>query len=109
MTKFIKLTKTSGSPIVLNIGDITTVSEAANQFGAEPSTQITLGGSVNKNYLHVKESMEKIALFCSMPKDGVISLPNLETIYQVPLFLAEEGIDKILTKRLQLDKTTPNP
>ena len=60
MTKFIKLTKTSGSPIVLNIGDITTVSEAANQFGAEPSSQITLGGSVNKNYLHVKESMEQI-------------------------------------------------
>ncbi len=46
--------------MVLNIGDITTVSEAANQFGAEPSSQITLGGSVNKNYLHVKESMEQI-------------------------------------------------
>jgi len=55
-----KLTKTSGNPIVLNIGDITSVSEAADQFGAEPSTQITLGGSVNKNYLHVKESMEQI-------------------------------------------------
>ena len=60
------------------------------------------------DYALPQESKEKIALFCSMPKDGVISLPNLETIYQVPLFLAEEGIDKILTKRLQLDKTIPN-
>ena len=59
-------------------------------------------------YALPQESKEKIALFCSMPKDGVISLPNLETIYQAPLFLAEEGIDKILTKRLQLDRTTPN-
>ena len=54
-----------------------------------------------------KESKEKIALFCSMPNDGVISLPNLKTIYQVPLRLAEEGIDKKLTEILQLDKNKP--
>ncbi len=60
------------------------------------------------DYALPQESKEKIALFCSMPRDGVISLPNLDTIYQAPLFLAEEGIDKILTKRLQLDKTVPD-
>ena len=42
-----------------------------------------------------------------MPNDGVISLPNLKTIYQVPLRLAEEGIDKKLTEILQLDKNKP--
>ena len=42
-----------------------------------------------------------------MPKEGVISLPNLETIYQVPLFLNEEGMDIIVTKKLKLDKIRP--
>ena len=55
-----------------------------------------------------QESKEKIALFCSMPSNGVISLPDLETIYEVPLALDEEGIDKIITDKLQLEKNKPN-
>ena len=55
-----------------------------------------------------QESKEKIALFCSMPKNGVFSLPNLDTIYQVPVFLANQGIDQILTQKMHLDKTKPN-
>ena len=54
------------------------------------------------------ESKDKIGLFCSMPKGTVISLPNLETIYQAPVFLAKEGLDTILTTKLQLEKTPPN-
>ena len=49
-----------------------------------------------------QESKDKIALFCSMPKEGVISLPNLETIYQVPLFLNEEGMDTVSYTHLTL-------
>ena len=54
------------------------------------------------------ESKDKIGLFCSMPKGTVISLPNMETIYEVPLFLAKEGLDEILTDKLQLENNTPN-
>ena len=54
------------------------------------------------------ESKDKIGLFCSMPKGTVISLPNLETIYQAPVFLAKEGLDNILTTKLQLEKNPPN-
>ena len=54
------------------------------------------------------ESKNKIALFCSMPKGTVISLPNMKTIYEVPVFLANEGLDGILTEKLQLDKNKPN-
>ena len=54
------------------------------------------------------ESKDKIGLFCSMPKGTVISLPNLDTIYQAPVFLAKEGLDNILTTKLQLEKTPPN-
>jgi CTP synthase (UTP-ammonia lyase) len=35
-------------------------------------------------------------------------LPNLETIYEVPLKLSNEGIDKIITKKLNLDKVKTN-
>ena len=54
------------------------------------------------------ESKDKIGLFCSMPKGTVISLPNMETIYEVPVFLAKEGLDEILTDKLLLEKNTPN-
>ena len=54
------------------------------------------------------ESKDKIGLFCSMPNGTVISLPNLKTIYQAPVFLAEEGLDNILTTKLQLEKNSPN-
>ena len=53
-------------------------------------------------------SKDKIGLFCSMPKGTVISLPNLDTIYQAPVFLANEGLDSILTTKLQLEKNSPN-
>ena len=43
-----------------------------------------------------------------MPSNAVISLPDLETIYEVPLALDEEGIDKIITDKLQLEKNKPN-
>ena len=55
-----------------------------------------------------QESKEKIALFCSMPSNAVISLPDLETIYEVPLALDEEGIDKIIADKLQLEKNRPD-
>ena len=32
----------------------------------------------------------------------------METIYEVPLFLAKEGLDEILTDKLQLENNTPN-
>ena len=54
------------------------------------------------------ESKDKIGLFCSMPKGTVISLPNMETIYEVPVFLAKEGLDEILTDKLLLEKNSPN-
>ena len=54
------------------------------------------------------ESKDKIGLFCSMPKGTVISLPNMETIYEVPVFLAKEGLDEILTDKLHLENNPPN-
>ena len=44
----------------------------------------------------------KIALFCNINEDAVISAVDVESIYEVPLHLSEEGIDEIIMKLLDL-------
>lgn len=41
---------------------------------------------------------EKIALFCDVKVEGVISLPDLDSIYKAPLFLEESGFGPILSE-----------
>ena len=48
---------------------------------------------------------QKIALFCDVSEDAVITAKDVETIYEVPLVLAAEGIDPILLKLLNLPPT----
>jgi len=49
-----------------------------------------------------KEIEEKVALFCDIDKDAVIQALDCENIYEVPLMLAEEGLDEIVIRRLNL-------
>ncbi len=44
----------------------------------------------------------KIALFCNVSEDAVITAKDVETIYEVPLVLSSEGIDEIIMKLLDL-------
>ncbi|GAB6065291.1 CTP synthase [Aquifex pyrophilus] len=44
----------------------------------------------------------KIALFTNVKEEAVISAPDLESPYEVPLKLKEQGIDRIITQRLGL-------
>ncbi len=44
----------------------------------------------------------KIALFCNVSEDAVISAKDVDTIYDVPLHLSAEGIDEIIMKLLDL-------
>jgi CTP synthase len=44
----------------------------------------------------------KIALFCNVGEDAVISAIDVENIYEVPLHFASEGIDEIIIKLLDL-------
>src|SRR5215216_4459446 len=48
------------------------------------------------------EIKRKIALFCDVDEHAVITARDVHTIYEVPLALAEEGIDQIILKLLQL-------
>ncbi len=44
----------------------------------------------------------KIALFCNVPQDHVITCADAETIYEVPLLLHEQGLDDKLAKALNI-------
>jgi len=47
----------------------------------------------------------KIALFCDVNEEAVITAKDVSTIYEVPLVLAGEGLDRILLKLLGLPMT----
>ncbi len=44
----------------------------------------------------------KLALFCDVPEEAVITAKDVETIYEVPLVLSQEGLDAIILKQLDL-------
>ena len=46
---------------------------------------------------------EKIALFTNVDKEGVISLEDAKSIYQIPIILHEQGLDEIVVKKLGLE------
>ncbi|MFN3394765.1 MAG: CTP synthase, partial [Candidatus Thermochlorobacter sp.] len=47
-----------------------------------------------------KEIKHKIGLFCNLSDADVIGLRDAETIYEVPLLLHEEGLDRLVLKKL---------
>ena len=51
-----------------------------------------------------QDEKKKIALFCSVDPNSVISMHDAETVYSIPLLLYKQGVDKILLKKLSLSK-----
>jgi CTP synthase len=47
----------------------------------------------------------KIALFCDVDEEAVITAKDVSTIYEVPLVLGAEGLDRIVLKLLHLPQT----
>jgi CTP synthase len=54
-----------------------------------------------------QDMKKKIALFCDVDEEAVITAQNVASIYEVPLNLAEQGLDRILLQRLSLPQTEP--
>ncbi|HEC96110.1 MAG TPA: CTP synthase [Euryarchaeota archaeon] len=49
-----------------------------------------------------EEHIKKISLFTNVPEDAVISAPDLENVYEVPLYLNNQGVGKYILKKLDL-------
>ena len=55
------------------------------------------------------ELRRKISLFCNVDRHSVIEAMDAETIYDVPLLMKDENLDKIVLAKLNLDASTePN-
>ncbi len=50
----------------------------------------------------------KIALFCNVEKDAVITAKDVETVYEVPIVFRKEGLDELIVRMLHLDTGPPN-
>jgi len=50
---------------------------------------------------------QKIALFCNVPEERVISNPDIPVIYRLPLSFEEQNLGNILTEHLGLESRTP--
>jgi CTP synthase len=46
---------------------------------------------------------EKIALFCDVDPQAVISAPDVSSVYEIPLVFAGQGVDDFVVKSLRLD------
>ena len=49
-----------------------------------------------------RDIRRKIALFCNVDEEAVITAKDVDSIYEVPLVLGEEGLDRIVLKHLKL-------
>lgn len=54
-----------------------------------------------------KTEKEKLALFCSVPKDAVIECRDMKTIYEVPLALENQGMCSVVLKMLGMEDKKP--
>ena len=52
---------------------------------------------------------EKLALFCDVPRDAVISVPDVESIYQVPILLEESGLGRCIVQHFGVDDAEHQP
>ena len=55
-----------------------------------------------------KDLRRKLALFCNVKEDAVIQSIDASTIYDVPNLMLEEGLDKVVLKKLGLKSSEPD-
>ena len=54
-----------------------------------------------------QQDRNKIALFTNVEKEGVITLEDAKSIYQIPMILHQQGVDDLLVNKLNLDPLKP--
>jgi CTP synthase len=54
-----------------------------------------------------KSLLKKIAMFCNVPMEAVFTSPDVDTIYQLPIVLSEQGFDDKLAQLLNIWSRAP--
>src|SRR5215831_18417070 len=55
-----------------------------------------------------RELKSKIALFCNVEEEAVITAKDVASIYEVPLVFAHEKVDKLVLRYLRIESKDPN-
>ena len=75
---------------------------ALNTMGIQPDFLITRG----EKYLDERRR-DRLALFCNMHTEDVISSPDVESVYEIPLVLNKQELDQKILKKLGLKVNKP--
>ncbi|MEK7160040.1 MAG: CTP synthase [Patescibacteria group bacterium] len=73
-----------------------------NSMGIQPDFIITRG----EKYLDQRRK-DRLALFCNMHNDDIISSPDLPSVYEIPLVLHKQELDKKILRKLGLKVKAP--
>ena len=92
--------------------------EASEEFKSKPtqhsvaalrSIGIQPDAIVCRSERPVNQSLkDKIALFCDVDKRAVISLPDVDSIYEVPLMLEEAGLGTVIAEAIDVAGQPPD-
>jgi CTP synthase len=92
-------------PVVATVGEQKTKPTQQSvrelrSIGIQPSAIVARGEAALQDDIR-----RKIAFFCDVPLEGVVSAPNAQTIYEVPITLDEQHLTDYIMKRLELHAT----
>ncbi|MFA6514952.1 MAG: CTP synthase [Candidatus Paceibacterota bacterium] len=95
-------------PVPSNLGEMKTkptqyASRTLNSAGVQADIIIARGATALD-----KKRKEKIALFCNVPDENVISAPDVKSIYDIPLNFEKDKMGETLERVLSLPKKTAN-
>lgn len=74
-----------------------------NSMGIQPDFIIAR----SEKYLDQRRK-DRFALFCNMHPEDIISNPDLSSVYEIPLMLHKQGLEKRILEKLNLPITVPN-
>ena len=74
-----------------------------NSLGIQPDFVITR----SEKYLDQRRR-ERFALFCNMRPEDIISNPDLESVYEIPLVLEKQGLEEKILQKLGLKVKKPD-
>ena len=74
-----------------------------NSMGIQPDFIITR----SEKYLDQRRR-DRLALFCNMQKEDIISSPDVESVYEIPIVLEKQKLNERILRKLKLPVKSPN-
>lgn len=74
-----------------------------NSMGIQPNFIVAR----SEKYLDQRRR-DRFALFCNVHTDDIISNPDVESVYEIPLVLHKQDMTKKILKKLNLEERTPD-